>query len=72
MMVRRRSMERRAERAFSEGGTPPHGAALHGQCLLIVRGNTGVQAGAEHFPRLPCLAKNVVGFCLWKGRLAAI
>jgi hypothetical protein len=48
------------------GSILPHGATLHGQ-RLIVRGNAGVQADAEHFRRLPCLAKNVAGFCLRKG-----
>jgi hypothetical protein len=36
--------------------------------LLSVGGNAGVQAGAEHFRRFPCLAKNVFGFCLIGGR----
>ena len=39
------------------GPAPPgsvllHGATLHRQRLLIVRGNAGVQASAEHFRRL--------------------
>ena len=55
------------DRPAAPGGILPHGATLHGQRLLIVGGNAGVQAGAEHFRRLPCLAKNVIGFCLWRG-----
>lgn len=55
------------DRPAAPGSILPHGATLHGQCLLIVRGNAGVQASAKHFRRLPCLAKNVVGFCLRKG-----
>src|SRR5664280_3420497 len=49
------------------GSILPNGATLHGQRLLIVCGNAGVQAGAEHFRWFPCLAKNVTGFCLRKG-----
>ena len=49
------------------GGILAHGADLHRQRLLIVRGNAGVEADAEHFRRFPCLAKNLIGFCLWKG-----
>ena len=37
------------------------------QRLLIVGGNAGVEARPEHFRRLPCLAKNVIGFCLCRG-----
>ena len=55
------------DRPAAPGGILPHGAALHRKRLLIVGGNAGVQAGAEHFRRLPCLAKNVIGFCLWRG-----
>ena len=43
----------------------PHG--LHSQSLLIVGGNAGVQARPEHFRLLPCLAENVIGFCLLRG-----
>ena len=39
------------DRPAAPGGILPHGAALHRKCLLIVRGNAGVQAGAEHFRR---------------------
>jgi hypothetical protein len=35
------------------GSILPHGATLHGQRLLIVRGNAGVEAGTEHFRRFP-------------------
>ena len=33
------------------GGILPHGATLHRQRLLIVSGNAGIQASAEHFRR---------------------
>jgi hypothetical protein len=26
-----------------------------------------VEDWREHFRRFPCVAKNVIGFCLWKG-----
>jgi hypothetical protein len=48
------------------GSILPHGATLHGQRLLIVGGHAGVQPGTKHFRRLPCLAENVIGFCLCK------
>ena len=32
--------------------------------LLVIGGNTGVQARPEHFRPSPCLARNVTGFCL--------
>ena len=54
------------DRPAAPGGILPHGATLHRKRLLIVGGNAGVQAGAEHFRRFPCLAKNVIGFCLWR------
>jgi hypothetical protein len=38
-------------RPGASGGILPHGATLHGQCLLIVRRNAGVQAGTQHFRR---------------------
>src|SRR5579872_740092 len=50
----------------ASGSILPHGTTLHGQRVLIVGRNAGVQASAEHFRRSPCLAKNVTGFCLWR------
>jgi len=55
-----------ADRPAASGGILPHGAALHRKCLLVIGGNAGVQAGSEHFRQFPSLAKNVIGFCLWR------
>jgi hypothetical protein len=49
-----------------------HGACLQRQSFLIVRGHPRIQPDAKHFRRFPSLAKNVVGSCLGKARLAAI
>jgi len=58
-----------SNRPTAPGGILPHGAALHRQGLLVIGGNTGIQARSEHFCRLPCLAKNVSRFCLWRSLL---
>ena len=52
------------DRPAAPSGILSQSAALHRQRLLIVGGNAGVEAGSEHFRRQPCLAKNVIGFCL--------
>jgi hypothetical protein len=44
-----------------------HGAALHRQSLLVIGRDAGIQTRPEHFRRFPWLAKNVFGFCLWRG-----
>src|SRR5215813_10847912 len=44
------------------GSILPHGAALHGQRLLISSGYAGIKAGPKHFLRFPWLAKNVIRF----------
>ena len=47
------------------GGVLPQGANLQRDGLLIVGGNARVEAGAKHFRRLVCLAKNPTGLgCL--------
>jgi len=45
----------------SPGNILPHRPTLHREGLLIVGRTTGVEAGAEHFRRLPCLAKGPFG-----------
>jgi hypothetical protein len=43
-------------------GVLTHGATLHGERLLIQRGDSGIQAGADRFGGLLPLAKNLPGF----------
>ncbi len=49
------------------GGVFPHGAALHGEGLLIVGGHTGIEACPEHFCWFPCVAKNGKRFGVFRG-----
>jgi hypothetical protein len=44
------------------GGIFAHGAVLHGQCVLILRGDAGIETGANHFDSLLPLAENLPGF----------
>src|ERR1700730_11823820 len=49
----------------SDGPAPPadilpQGVNLQRNGLLVVGGHAGVEAGAKHFRRLPCLAKNAI------------
>jgi hypothetical protein len=46
------------------GGILAHGAILHRQRLLVVCGNTGIQANSQHFWLFPLLAKNLILFRL--------
>jgi hypothetical protein len=39
-----------------------HGAIMHAESLLALRGDAGIEAGANHFGGLLPLAKNLPGF----------
>ena len=52
------------DRPAAPSGILPHGAVLHRQSLLVVGGDAGIQPGAEHFRRFPCLAKNAIAILL--------
>src|SRR5260370_29375 len=45
----------------------PQGLNLPRDGVLVVGGHAGVEAGAKHFRRLPCLAKNAIRFGFLRG-----
>ncbi len=53
-------------------GVLPHGSVLHRQRLLVIGGNAGLQAGAEHFPGLRAWPKTWSDFAFCKVCLIGI
>jgi hypothetical protein len=51
-----------SDRPASPGGILTHRPVLHGESLLVIGGNAGVQPHTKHFRQLTSLAKNVSRF----------
>src|ERR1035437_3817226 len=65
-------MDRHGDGVYLQGYSPAppdgvfaQGADLQWGGLLVASRDAGVETGAEHFRRFPCLAENSARFCLF-------